>query len=235
MFTQASAKEKGIVVALSGGQDSTTVLFWAKKHYKTVEAVTFDYGQQHSRERESVIKIAEMADVPLMPMSIPALKTIEGGGLTNEQISVDAPHPQFPNLPGSFVPLRNLIILSTVAAYAIKRNIYNIATGVCQTDYSGYPDCRKQFTMDLERVIEVAMDIPLLSFKIETPLMFLTKKQTVLLAAELPGCMQALAWSHTCYNNEFPPCGKCPACVLRQKGFDECGIYDPLIERARRM
>ena len=103
-------------------------------------------------------------------------------------------------------------------------------TGVCQTDYSGYPDCRRDTIDSLERTLTLGMDR---EFKIHTPLMWLTKAQTVDLAVEV-GALEALAYSHTCYNGALPPCGECPACILRAKGFSEAKVADPLIERCRK-
>jgi len=160
-----------------------------------------------------------------------ALSKIGGGGLTNKEMKLIGQHPFFPSLPASFVPLRNLILLSTAAAYAIDRGIDNLATGVCQTDYSGYPDCRRPFIDSLEICIQLAVD-KIGGFTIHTPLMELTKSESVILATKLEGCMDALSYTHTCYNNNFPPCGMCPACVLREKGFKEAGVKDPLMERA---
>ena len=106
--------------------------------------------------------------------------------------------------------------------------IENIVTGVCQTDYSGYPDCRKNTIEALQLALNLGMER---QFVLHTPLMRLTKAQTVRKAQEL-GALKALSFSHTCYSGTFPPCGTCPACNLRQKGFSEAGIIDPLIKRS---
>ena len=131
-------------------------------------------------------------------------------------------------LPNTFVPGRNIILLSFAAARAWQLGIENIVTGVCQTDYSGYPDCRKNTIEALQLALNLGMER---QFVLHTPLMWLTKAQTVRKAREL-GALEALSFSHSCYNGTFPPCGTCPACLLRQKGFSEAGIIDPLIKRA---
>jgi len=223
---------KGMLVCVSGGQDSTTVLAWAKQtRWTPLEAVNFDYGQLHEKEKEACKKVCELAEVPLTILSLPALREIGGGGLTSNEMGVMEAHPQFSSLPASFVPLRNLILFSTAAALAVKKGIGNIASGVCQTDYSGYPDCRDVFVSSLTRTIELGLGLGRREhFSIWTPLMHLTKAETV-------GMMRSyeklpwLAHTHTCYNNENPPCGKCPACIIRARGFAEAGIIDPLLRR----
>ena len=223
---------EGAVVCMSGGQDSTTCLAWALSKWENVEAVNFNYGQRHLREVEACRAICTETKVPYVEIDIPALRQIGGGGLTSDDIPIEEVHPLFPNLPGSFVPLRNLILLSTAAAYALKKGYLNVVTGVCQTDYSGYPDCRASFLRCLELTIHQALDLSLeRRFAIHAPLMYKTKAESVWMMQEL-GRLPLLAYSHTCYNNEFPPCGKCPACVLRAKGFEEAGVKDPLLERS---
>ena len=132
-------------------------------------------------------------------------------------------------LPNTFVPGRNLILLSFAAARAWQLGIENIVTGVCQTDYSGYPDCRKNAIDALQLALNLGMER---QFVLHTPLMWLSKAQTVKMAQEF-GALEALSLSHTCYNGQFPPCSTCPACFLRERGFLEAGIPDPLIERAK--
>jgi len=223
---------KGMLVCMSGGQDSTTVLAWAVRNWSPIEAVNFDYGQQHEREKHSCKIICGMAGVKLHTLSIQALREIGGGGLTSDDMGVMEAHPQFPGLPASFVPLRNLILLSTAAALAVKRGFGNLAAGVCQTDYSGYPDCREVFIHSLTGTIMKGLGFTKPNhFDIWTPLMKLDKAESVKLMDEM-GCLDWLAFTHTCYNNAFPPCGRCPACVIRERGFTNAGIPDPLVERS---
>ncbi|HIL87911.1 MAG TPA: 7-cyano-7-deazaguanine synthase QueC, partial [Deltaproteobacteria bacterium] len=131
-------------------------------------------------------------------------------------------------LPNTFVPGRNLIFLTFAAAHAYQHGIHDLVVGVCQTDYSGYPDCRQNTVDALQVAINLGMESRM---RIHTPLMWLTKAESVRLAEEV-GALEALSWSHTCYNGEFPPCGRCPACDLRAKGFAKAGIPDPLVVRA---
>jgi len=219
-------KEKSLVV-LSGGQDSTTCLFWAKKNFLEVETITFDYGQRHKIELKAAIKISEIAKVKNRVISINTFGELGGNALTGEE-EVEATSEDG-ELPNTFVPGRNLVFLTFAAAYAHQKGIQHIVTGVCQTDYSGYPDCRQNTIDALQVTINLGMESQV---KIHTPLMWMTKAETVHLAKEVEA-LDAMAWSHTCYNGLIPPCEKCPACELRKKGFDDAGIEDPLIVRTK--
>ena len=213
------------IVVLSGGQDSTTCLFWAINEFYSVETVTFDYGQRHRIELEAAQKIAKLAGVKNTILPIDTFGILGGNSLTGKE-AVDE-SSQEGELPNSFVPGRNLIFLTFAAAFAYQRKIKDLVTGVCQTDYSGYPDCRQNTIEAIQLAINLGMESNVM---IHTPLMWMTKSETVKFAEEV-GALEALAWSHTCYNGEVPPCGQCPACELRAKGFEEGGIPDPLLER----
>lgn len=215
------------LVVFSGGQDSTTCLYWALKRFQKVQALTFDYGQRHDIELESAKKVAELAGVPQVVLPIDTFGVLGGNALTSsqEEVATDLPAD---GLPNTFVPGRNLIFLTFAAAYAYQRNIQHLVTGVCETDYSGYPDCRNNTIQALQVAINLGMEARL---EIHTPLMWLTKAETVTLAQEA-GAMEAMAWTHTCYQGTFPPCGKCPACELRQQGFETAQTQDPLVARA---
>ena len=213
------------LIVLSGGQDSTTCLYWALNNYKEVLTITFDYGQRHKIELDAAKKIAEIVGVPNEILPINTFEKLGGNSLTGsadvESTTTDG------ELPNTFVPGRNLIFLTFAAAYAYQRGIKDIVAGVCQTDYSGYPDCRQNTIEALQVAVNLGMEYQV---KIHTPLMWMTKAETVYFAEEV-GALLALTWSHTCYNGKVPPCGECPACLLREKGFNETGINDPLIER----
>lgn len=215
------------IVLLSGGQDSTTCLFWAKTKFEEVSVLNIEYKQRHSIEIQSAQKIANLANVPYYDFTTDLFQQI-GGSVLLEEGDISAQHKIAGNLPASFVPGRNIIFLTIAAAIAYKHQIPNIVTGVCETDYSGYPDCRHATISALETTLTLGMEYP---FEIYTPLMYRSKKETVEMAMEMPGCMEALAYSHTCYEGKIPPCGKCPACILRAKGFLEARVPDPLIER----
>jgi 7-cyano-7-deazaguanine synthase len=211
-------------VVLSGGQDSTTCLWWAIERFgrANVDCLTFDYGQRHRVELECAARVADHARVRATVLPIDTFGALGGSALTDDDIDVnEAPEG---SLPATFVPGRNLVFLTYAAAWAWPRDISDIVTGVAQTDYSGYPDCRRETIEALERTLELGMER---EFTIHTPLMDLSKRETVLLAREL-GALDAMALTHTCYEGKRPPCGQCQACVLRARGFAEAGIEDPL-------
>lgn len=221
------------LVVLSGGQDSTTCLYWALREFgaANVEAVTFDYGQRHRVELDAARKVAAMAGVRQTVLPIDTFAAIGGNALTDGDIAPEAGARAGDDsaLPNTFVPGRNLVFLSFAAAFAYTRGIEHVVTGVAQTDYSGYPDCRENTLKALELALRLGMDSRV---TLHTPLMFMSKAETVHLAQQV-GAMEALAWSHTCYNGEVPPCGHCASCELRAKGFDEAGVIDPLLLRSQ--
>jgi 7-cyano-7-deazaguanine synthase len=219
------------LVVLSGGQDSTTCLYWALQEFgpDQVETITFDYGQRHRIEIDCARQIAQLASVPNAVLPINTFNVLGGNALADENVGVAHELNEKNNLPNTFVPGRNLIFLTFAAAYAYQRDIEHLVTGVAQTDYSGYPDCRQNTVSAIELAIRLGMESRL---KIHTPLMFISKRETVELARRV-GALEAMAYTHTCYEGQQPPCGECPACVLRAKGFAETGIADPLVERFR--
>jgi 7-cyano-7-deazaguanine synthase len=212
------------VVVFSGGQDSTTCLAWALARWARVACVAIDYGQRHRIELEAARRIADAAGVPLAIIPCNSLSALGGNSLTGDLV-VPTGVPADGTIPNTFVPGRNLIFLTLAAAYAYQHGLTELVTGVCQTDYSGYPDCRADTMVALQAALRAGMDAP---FTIHTPLMHLTKAESVLLMRDL-GRLDLLALSHTCYNGQVPPCGSCPACILRAKGFAEAGIADPLL------
>jgi 7-cyano-7-deazaguanine synthase len=225
----APAMTEACLVVFSGGQDSTTCLHWALRSFPRAEAIFFDYGQRHVSEREAARAIAGRLGVPLRSFRLDFFSQMGGNALVDPGLAI-APVPE-QGLPNTFVPGRNLIFLTYAASYAYTLGIRHLVTGVCQTDYSGYPDCRDATLVSLERALGLGLGYAEGEFRIHTPLMFKTKAESVLWAREL-GALGSLAFSHTCYEGVFPPCGKCPACLLRAKGFAEAGIEDPLVARA---
>jgi len=216
------------LVVLSGGQDSTTCLYWAIDRFGAgnVSCVTFDYGQRHRVELECARAIAELANVPQLELPIDTFAALGGDALTDPGIDVQSDANPENGLPNTFVPGRNLIFLTFAAALAYQRNIENLVTGVAETDYSGYPDCREGALQALQQALRLGMES---AIRIHAPLMQMSKQQTVLLARDL-GALPAMALTHTCYNGKRPPCGTCPACELRAKGFAAAGIEDPLVD-----
>lgn len=216
------------LVILSGGQDSTTCLYWAIHEFErqNVSTISFDYGQRHAIELQAAQKVSEIAGVAHQILPINTFSCLGGNALTDDIDVQEEAHPS-DGLPNTFVPGRNLIFMTFAAAYAYHHNIEHLITGVAQTDFSGYPDCREGTLSALEQTLRLGLAY---NITLHTPLMNLTKSETVELAEKL-GAMDAMAYTHTCYNGEQPPCGKCQACQLRAKGFAEAGLNDPLIER----
>lgn len=220
----AAAKARALVV-LSGGQDSTTCLYWAIDRFgkENVETLTFDYGQRHRIELECAAAIARYAGVPNQVLPINTFAALGGNALTDHDVAVEPAAAS--DLPNTFVPGRNLVFLTFAAAYAWRQGIDHLVTGVAQTDYSGYPDCREDTIAAMQNALQLGMES---GVEIHTPLMHLSKKDTVKLLKDLGG-LEALALSHTCYEGMRPPCGRCPACLLRARGFAEAGLPDPLL------
>jgi len=215
------------LVVLSGGQDSTTCLYWAIDRFgiDAVETLTFDYGQRHRIELDCASRVAEFAGVANTLLPIDTFAALGGDALTDPDIAVQPGVNADNDLPNTFVPGRNLIFLTFAAAFAYQRGIANIVTGVAQTDYSGYPDCREGTMTALQHALRLGMESEV---TILTPLMHLSKKETVELARDLDA-LPAMGLTHTCYNGTRPPCGSCPACELRARGFAEAGVEDPLL------
>lgn len=227
------------LVILSGGQDSTTCLFWALKHFYEVQAVTYNYGQRHVRELDAARKVAHMAGIARNHVVIDVGPILQGASPLISQNRLEQ-YPDMYSLPGglekTFVPGRNLLFLTLAANHAYARGITNLVTGVCQEDYGGYPDCREVFIHAAEQAIRFGLGIdatdPFSSLIIHTPLMNMSKADSVLMAESMPECWEALAYTHTAYDGAYPPVGSDHATLLRAKGFFEAGLPDPLIIRA---
>ncbi|MGE7904998.1 7-cyano-7-deazaguanine synthase QueC [Peribacillus sp. NPDC094092] len=209
-------KEKAVVV-FSGGQDSTTCLFWALERFEEVEAVTFDYNQRHSLEIECAQSIAKELGVNHHILDMSLLNQLAPNALTRSDIAVaDGEEGE---LPSTFVPGRNLLFLSFAGVLASQIGAKHIVTGVCETDFSGYPDCRDVFIKSLNVTLNLSMDQ---SFVIDTPLMWLNKEETWELADQLGAFDFVREKTLTCYNGIISDgCGDCPACNLRKKGLDD--------------
>ena len=231
-------KTKALVV-LSGGQDSTTCLAWARNRFDEVHALTINYGQRHAIE----IAGAKMIGI-LGQLDSHEVLTLPAGILqgTSPLTDPNQPVPQYTSqdevpdgVAKTFVPLRNQFFLTLAANRAFVLGCTHLVTGVCQTDYSGYPDCRQEFVDSLAETINkgtfTGEDWLLGELTIHTPLMNLTKAESVDLAIA-EGAYGMLAYSHTAYDGSYPPAGTDAASLLRAKGFEEADIPDPLILRA---
>lgn len=208
-------KRQSALVVFSGGQDSTTCLFGAMKHYEYVETVTFSYGQRHSQELEVAKEIAAEQGVKHHILDMSLLGQITENALTSD-IAIETKDGEVPN---TFVDGRNHLFLSFAAVLAKQRKIRDIVTGVCQTDFSGYPDCRDVFVKSLNVTLNLAMDY---EFVIQTPLMWLDKAETWELADQLGKFDYIRQKTLTCYNGiRGTGCRQCPACHLRQAGLEK--------------
>jgi len=204
------------LVIFSGGQDSTTILNWSLNRYDYVEAITFNYGQKHIVELECSKKICELRKVKQTIVDISFLNTIVESALTSNGNL---------NGPSNIVPNRNQLFITLAHAYLQKIGGGDLITGVCQTDYSGFPDCRRDFIDAIELATNLGSGTDI---KIITPLMYLTKGETFGLAYD-EGCIEdVLDLSHTCYNGNREQrhqwgwgCGDCPACILRASGWED--------------
>ena len=206
------------LVVLSAGQDSTTCLFWGKKHFKKVYALSFIYGQKHVKEVELAREIARKAEVEFDAMDVSFIGHLGKNSLTDTSIHMDEKKPEG-NFPNTYVPGRNLFFLSIAAVYARERGIYHLVTGVSQTDFSGYPDCRDTFIKSLNVTLNLAMEE---QFVIHTPLMWIDKAQPWALADELGVLDLVRHETLTCYNGiPGDGCGHCPACTLRREGLEK--------------
>ena len=206
------------IVVFSGGQDSTTCLLWAKKRYKEVIAISFDYGQKHKAELDCAKDITSRLGVEWHVMDMSLLNQLAPNSLTRSDIVVDENAPK-EGPPNSVVDGRNMLFLTFAAVFAKQRGITDLVTGVSQSDFSGYPDCRDVFIKSLNTTLNLAMDY---TFCIETPLMWIDKADTWKLADDLGGLNLVLKDTLTCYNGIKGDCrGHCPSCKLRRQGYEE--------------
>ena len=206
------------LVVFSGGQDSTTCLFWAKRQFKRVVALSFVYGQKHQLEVELAEKIAQKADVECYIKDVSFIGSLGHNALCDTSMTMDQVKPA-DTVPNTFVPGRNLFFLSIAAVFARELGIHHLVTGVSQTDFSGYPDCRDAFIKSLNVTLNLAMDD---EFVIHTPLMWIDKAETWALADELGVLDLVRHETLTCYNGiPGDGCGHCPACTLRRVGYEK--------------
>ena len=210
------SNEKALVI-FSGGQDSTTCLIQAIQQYgrENVAAITFQYGQRHAIELERARQIAQDFNIPQTVLDLSLMQHITHNALMDGQAAIESSENGVPN---TFVDGRNALFLLYAAIYAKSQNIRHIIVGVCETDFSGYPDCRDVFVKSMNVTLNLAMDY---AFQIHTPLMYLTKAQTWALADQLGYLDYIREHTHTCYLGIAGGCGECPSCVLRERGLAE--------------
>ena len=204
------------LVLFSGGQDSTTCLYWALRNFREVRTLCFIYGQRHSNEVEVARQLATEAKVAFQVLDASIIGQLTDNSLTNTSIEMDQEKPEN-SYPNTFVPGRNLLFLTFGAIIARTYGIRNIVTGVSQADYSGYPDCRDTFIRSANATLNLAMDE---QFVVHTPLMWLNKAEIWALSDEL-GVLEIIKnKTLTCYNGIVAEgCGQCPSCKLRNEGL----------------
>lgn len=211
---------KRAVVVFSGGQDSTTCLIQALQQYDEVHCVTFDYGQRHRAE----IDVAQQLSLQLgarahKVLDVTLLNELAVSSLTRDNIPVPAYDPDASGLPSTFVPGRNILFLTLAAVYAYQVEAEAVITGVCETDFSGYPDCRDEFVKALNHAVTLGMAREV---RFETPLMWLNKAETWALADYWQQLPLVRNETLTCYNAfKGDGCGECAACHLRANGLHE--------------
>jgi 7-cyano-7-deazaguanine synthase len=232
-MNDAPKQSRAALVLFSGGQDSTTCLAWALERFQHVETVAFDYRQRHRIELDQRLVVLDevrrqlprwadrLGEDHFVDMGV--LGQLSDTSLTREmEFAMEKD-----GLPNSFVPGRNLLFFTFAAAIAWRRDLRNLVGGMCESDFSGYPDCRDTTIKALQVALNLGMDR---SFVLHTPLMWLDKAETWALAEQLGGTPLVeiiLEHSHTCYESERGPrhawghgCGRCPACGLRKRGFE---------------
>ena len=207
------------VIVFSGGQDSTTCLLHALPHFEEIHCITFDYGQRHRAEIETALALSRQLGITahtVLDASI--LNALTVSSLTRNDIPVpDTNQSEAKGLPNTFVPGRNILFLTLASIYAYQVQAETVITGVCETDFSGYPDCRDEFVKSLNHAIKSGMEY---NVQIETPLMSLNKAETWALADHYNQLDLIREHTLTCYNGIIGSgCGNCAACDLRAKGL----------------
>lgn len=214
-MSETFKNDKALVV-FSGGQDSTTCMFYAKENFKEIELVTFQYGQRHDLEIEVAENIAKEQGLKHHVLDMSLLSQLSPNALTDHNMEIENNEDGIPN---TFVPARNLLFLSFAGALAYQIGAKHIITGVCETDFSGYPDCRDSFIKSMNLSLNLSMDK---DFVIHTPLMWLNKQETWALSDELGALDYVRERTLTCYNGVIADgCGECPACKLRNQGLSQ--------------
>lgn len=255
-------KSDSAIIVFSGGQDSTTCLMEALTKHQNLHLITFDYGQRHKIEIEAAQNIFKLASYWYPQKSLTHEVIDVGSSIllstspltSQNELEQYTDHQSLPGgLEKTFVPMRNQLFLTIAANRAMHHRARYIYTGVCEEDFGGYPDCRQDFILAIEHATAESLgavvegnavvegpDAPIIGYniltgmtpEIVTPLMHLTKAHSVELALTTPHAYTALAFSHTAYDGQFPPTGHDHATLLREKGFEEAGVMDPLWVRA---
>lgn len=219
------------VVLLSGGMDSATCLALARKEGREVFTLTFSYRQRHRVEVEAAGALARHFEVPERNRRVVELGSAFGGSALTDpdlEVPLDRPAEEISRLiPPTYVPARNLVFLSLAGSWAEEVGAREVWMGANARDFSGYPDCRPEFLRAFEEALRLGTRTGVSGepIRLRTPLLYLSKGEIVRLGRELGVPFEL---THTCYLGRRPPCGRCDACRLRAKGFEEAGLEDPL-------
>ena len=240
-------KEKALVI-LSGGQDSTTCLFWARTRFDEVHAITFDYGQRHSIEIGAAKHVAEMAkiashEIIQVPNCLKSTSPLTSDNSLEKYTGAEQMEKVIGNrVELTFVPMRNQLFFTVAMNRAVALGCENLVTGICQEDNANYPDCTEDFRRAFETCSNISLGTAVWDgekskdiqnrFKLHAPLMWLSKMESVIMAYSMPECWEALAYTHTSYDGKYPPTDMNHANVLRAQGFERAGLPDPLVIRA---
>ncbi|WML37215.1 7-cyano-7-deazaguanine synthase QueC [Clostridium sp. OS1-26] len=219
---------KKAVVLLSGGLDSSTAVYLAKKEGFEVYAISFDYGQRHDKELNCAKNVAEKAGVKEHVIVTTNMNVWGGSALTDKNIEISEGKEDSKDIPVTYVPARNMIFLAYAASYAEAIGAQDIFIGVSEVDYSGYVDCREEFINAMENAINHGTVCAVeqgRKIKIHAPFLNMTKAEEIKIGIEL-GVDYSLTWS--CYKGEALACGTCDSCMLRLKAFKEAGYKDPV-------
>lgn len=230
MQRQTRKNMKKAIVLLSGGLDSSTALYVAKKEgFDELYALTFEYGQKHDREIRSASAIAKAVGVREHKIVRLMLNAWKGSSLTDPDVVIQDGDADRTDIPDTYVPARNMVFLSVAASYADALDITDIFIGVSEMDYSGYVDCREEFIRSMEQTINLGTVLGAekkQKITIHAPFLRMTKADEVKLGTKL-GVDFSLTWS--CYRGGEKPCGTCDSCLLRARAFAEASIADPLV------
>jgi 7-cyano-7-deazaguanine synthase len=234
-------KNKRALVILSGGQDSTTCLFWALEQFEEVQAITFDYGQRHRREIQTAETVAKMAGVKHEIVRVPTCLVSSSPLTSDNELEKYNNAQEMEDIIGervelTFVPMRNTFFFVIAMNRAVAYDCQHLVTGICEADNANYPDCTDKFRSMFEDMANQSLGLRKESavnqFMLHAPLMHLSKAQTCQLAYAMPKCWEALAYTHTSYDGQYPPTDNNHANVLRADGFEKAGLPDPLVLRA---
>lgn len=236
-------RNKNALVILSGGQDSTTCLFWALENFENVHAITFDYGQRHRIEIEAAIQVAMLAGIgdKHEVVRVPDVLVSTSPLLSNNELEKYNNADEMDKIIGNrveltFVPMRNTFFFVIAMNRAVALNCQHLVTGICEADNANYPDCTEKFKSMFEDLANQSLGLHdknhVDHFMLHAPLMHLSKAETVKMAHSMRKCWDALAYTHTSYDGKYPPTDNNHSNVLRADGFEKAGLPDPLVIRA---